>query len=103
MMIVQKNIGYLGVKMTDNEYTINEISQVINIAPNQIRLFTGHFTLSKYIIRTHKYKSHPCLGINITSDFINDFITYLSTVKARKYKEERRKFIKKQLERLLYA
>lgn len=102
-MIALKNIGYLGVKMNDNEYTITELADKINLAPDRVRLYTGHYTLSKHVIRTYKHKSHPSLGINLTQDFITDFITYLSTVKKKWFKEERRKFIKKQLERLLYA
>lgn len=84
-----------------NEYTMTEIAEKINIAPDQVRLYTGHYTLSKYVIRTYKNKSYPSMGIDISQDFITDFIKYLNSVKKRGFKEERTKFIKKQLEMLL--
>ena len=103
MRIVHQNIGCLGVKMNDNEYTITELADYINISAGQLRLYTSHYSLSKFVIRTYKKKTHPSLGINLTEEFITNFLNYLTIIKKRSFKEERRKFIKKQLERLLYA
>lgn len=85
------------------EFTMNELAEITNISTNQLRMFTGHFTLSKYVIRTYKYKSHPRTGVKFTKEFVTDFIEYLNTVKKRGFKEERTKFIKRQLERVLNA
>ena len=84
-----------------NEYVIREISNQIDIAPSILRLYLGCLRLSKYVIMSYKHKSHPSWGVDVTPEFVNDFINYISTYKRRSYKEEKIKHIKKKLEELL--
>lgn len=85
-----------------NEFVIRELSNQINLTEDIIRLYLGHFTLSKYLFRSYKYKSHPCFGVKLSTEFIDDFISYLTTVKKRTYNKERVNYIKKKLEELLW-
>lgn len=84
-----------------NEFVIRELSNQINLTEDIIRLYLGHFTLSKYLFRSYKYKSHPCFGIKLSTEFIDDFIGYLTTAKKRTYSKERVNYIKEKLEELL--
>lgn len=82
-------------------YTITELSKHINFTADLLRLYLGHFSLSKYVFMSYKNQSRPSYAIDITEDFITDFMKYLSVAKRKEFKKERLEFVRNKLEELL--
>jgi hypothetical protein len=82
-------------------YTISELSEQTSLAPGMLRTYLGHFSLTKYVKRLKKLTKHPCYTVDITQEFITDFVDYLTLYKRKRYKYIRIEEIKHKLEELL--
>jgi hypothetical protein len=82
-------------------YTISELSEQTSLAPGMLRTYLGHFSLTKYVKRLKKLTKHPCYTVDVTQEFITDFIDYLTLHKRKRYKYIRVTEIKHKLEELL--
>jgi hypothetical protein len=82
-------------------YTISVLSESTKLAPGMLRTYLGHFSLSKYVRRLKKVTKYPCFTVDVTQEFITDFVDYLTLYKRKRYKYIRITEIKHKLEELL--
>ena len=80
--------------------TFQNLGNKIGITRDMLHVYLGHFTLTKYVTR-NPYERKHALSVKFTSEFVTDFINYLTLLKRRKYTTERILFIKNQLEELI--
>lgn len=81
--------------------TFKNLANKIGLKKDTLFIYLGHFSLTKYVTRNPDEPKHA-LSVKISSEFITDFITYLSKKRKRRIlNDEKITFIKKELEELL--
>ena len=85
-----------------NIINADRLAKHINIQNKLFRTMLGHYTLTKYTSKQRPFlaSKYPSLCVDVSDNFIKDFLYYLKHIKSRKSTTEILEQVKQKLEEL---